>query len=224
MKSLASPTYTNMHRHMQITSMASFKASPPIQSVLSGDKVSITCIGGGPGSDVLGFLKFLLERGDSPNIKYFILDKEPAWGDTWSDLDDIVAGSLRLWTDFRPFDVTKPSTYANFKRVFKSDIFAMIYFLSEVFAHKDAVTKFLRACFDRMKPGALFIVIDFINTELRCLIDQCAEEAGLHKSEALQWRGTPLHNSSEQKSELKFYTDKFGIEPKIRSSVFFPAV
>jgi len=72
------------------------KRSPSIQEVLNRDKVSITCVGGGPGSDVLGFLKFFLERGDSPHIKYRILDKEPAWEETWSDLDDIVkAASVR---------------------------------------------------------------------------------------------------------------------------------
>ena len=194
------------------------KSSSSLQEVLSREKVSITCIGGGPGSDALGFLKFFLERGDSPHIKYFILDREPAWGDTWADLDDVVTGSLRFSIDYRNFDVTKPSTYASFQRVFESDIFTMIYFLSEVFVHKDAVTKFLRTCFAKMKLGAQFIVIDFKNTELQNWIDECAKDAGFES----EGRETKFFmDSCEQKSVLKKYADKFGTEPKITSHVFY---
>jgi hypothetical protein len=195
--------------------------STAVQQVLNRDKVSITCIGGGPGSDVLGFLKFLLERGDSPHITYFILDKEPAWGDTWSDLDDIVTGSLRPSRVFRNFDITKPTTYANFRRVFESDIFTMVYFLSEVFFNKPAVTRFLKTCFAQMKPGALLIVIDIRNPNVQSWIDQCAMEAGLQKSQRSSGETKFFMDSSEEKSELKFYTDKFGIGPKITSRVFY---
>ena len=194
------------------------KRSPSIQAVLNHNKISITCIGGGPGSDVLGFLKFFLERGDSPHIKYVIFDKEPAWGETWSDLDDIVAGNLRSSRDFRNFDITEPSTYASFQRVYKSDIFTMVYFLSEVFANKDAVTRFLRTCFAQMKPGAQLIVIDFRNAELQNWIDQCAKEAGLEGGGSETWF---FMDPSEQKSVLKKYADKWGIEPKIKSRVFY---
>jgi Putative SAM-dependent methyltransferase len=192
--------------------------SNALREVLGRDKVSITCIGGGPGSDVLGFLKFLLERGDSPHIKYFILDKEPAWAETWSDLDDIVTGDLRPSRQFQHFDVTDPSTYEKFNRVFESDIFTMIYFLSEVFAHKDAVTRFLQTCFARMRKGALLIVIDFKNADLQNWIDQCSKEAGL---EGGGKEAEFFMDSSEQKSALKKYAEKFDIEPKIKSQVFY---
>jgi hypothetical protein len=194
------------------------KRWPPLQEVLNRDKVSITCIGGGPGSDVLGFFKFVLERGGSPHIKYFILDSETAWADTWSDLDDVVTGSLRPSRSFQHFDVTDPTTYRKLNRPFESDIFTMIYFLSEVFVHKDAVKKFLDTCFARMKGGAQFIVIDFKSPALQNLIDQCAEAAGL---EGGGEETCFFMDSSEDKSELQFYTDKFGTLPKIKSQVFY---
>jgi len=128
-----------------------------------------------------------------------------------------VAGSLPLSKDFRPFDVTNPSTY-EFNRPFESDIFTMIYFLSEVFVHKDAVTRFLKTCFARMKKGALLIVIDFKHADVQSWIDTCAKQGGLEgsgKEEEL------VMDTSEQKSILKRYSDKFNIEPKIRSQVFY---
>ena len=49
-------------------------------------------------------------------------------------------------------------------------------------------------------------------------MDQCAKAAGLEGGGKEQ---EFIMDFSEQKSELKKYADKFGIEPKIRSQVFY---
>ena len=54
-------------------------ASNAIQNALKLDRVHISCIGGGPGSDVLRFLKFVLAQEKRPQLTYFIIDKETAW-------------------------------------------------------------------------------------------------------------------------------------------------
>src|SRR5580704_8032960 len=112
---------------------------PELREALKEDRVNISCIGGGPGSDVLGFLKFLLREKQKPQLTYFILDKEVAWGETWADLDAIVSDELKTSRNYFPFDVTEPKSYEDFSRVFKSQIFTMLYFLSEVFKFKDDV-------------------------------------------------------------------------------------
>jgi hypothetical protein len=94
----------------------------------------------------------------------------------------------------------------------------MIYFLSEVFAHREAVTRFLDTCFARMKPGAQLIVIDFKSPAVQDWIDQRAEAGGLEGGGGEE---KIFMDSSEQKSELKFYTDKFDITPKIKASMFY---
>ena len=169
---------------------------------------------------MLGFFKYFLEEDHGPHVKYFIMDKEPAWAETWSDLDDIITGDLRPSRNFVPFDIREPTTYEKFNRIFEADIFTMIHFLSEVFAHKDAVTRFLNTCFERMKKGTLFIVIDFKNADLQSLIDQCAKEAGLQISRNSE-ETTFFMDPSEDKAALQKYADRFGIQPKIKSQVFF---
>jgi hypothetical protein len=41
--------------------------------------VSITCIGGGPGSDFLGIIKYLEHVEKKPALKRILYDKENAW-------------------------------------------------------------------------------------------------------------------------------------------------
>jgi hypothetical protein len=111
--------------------------SPELRAALTKDRVDISCIGGGPGSDVLGFLKFLLSRTDKPQVTYFILDKEPAWGETWADLDAIASTELKTSRNYFPLDVTDAKSYEKLKRPFKSDVFTMLYFLSEIYKYKN---------------------------------------------------------------------------------------
>src|SRR5262245_57541363 len=113
------------------------------------------------GSDVLGFVKFLLSQEKKPQMTYFILDRETAWADTWADLDAIVSAEMKTSRIYCSIDVTDPKSYEKFTRPFKSDIFTMLYFLSEVYKYKMDAARFLERCFSRMKPNALLVVLDF---------------------------------------------------------------
>ncbi len=55
----------------------------------------VSCIGGGPGSDVVAILKYLDEHRKSKpveSVTCHLLDREQAWGDTWGE----IARSLKL--------------------------------------------------------------------------------------------------------------------------------
>lgn len=97
--------------------------SPEIRTVLKQDRVNISCVGGGPGSDVLGFLKYLLSQKAKPHLTYFILDKEVAWSDTWASLDETVSEELKTSRNFLSLDVTDAGTYERLLKAYKSDIF-----------------------------------------------------------------------------------------------------
>jgi hypothetical protein len=94
----------------------------------------------------------------------------------------------------------------------------MLYFLSEVFRHKEAVSEFLGVCFGRMKKGALLVVLDFHDTELESWIEECATDGGLTTLESVDdWRinMAPI----EEKNAIEKYSDKFG-QPKLQAKVF----
>jgi hypothetical protein len=192
--------------------------SPELCEALTKKRVDISCIGGGPGSDVLGFLKFLLSQNEKPQVTYFILDKEPAWGETWADLDAIVSEELKTSRNYFPLDVTEPESYEKLKRPFKSDIFTMLYFLSEIYKYRKKVTTFLEVFFERMKEGALLVVLDFHDTSLESWIDQCAEDGGLETLIAIDNHRINM-DPIEEKNALRKYINKFG-SPKLQAQVF----
>jgi hypothetical protein len=192
-------------------------SSLELKAALTGARVDISCIGGGPGSDVLGFLKFLLKQKKKPQITYFILDKEPAWGETWADLDANVSAELSTSRNYFPLDVTKSDSYTKYTRPFKSNIFTMLYFLSEIFKFKTEVTEFLKICFQRMPKGAMLVVLDFEDSRLMDWIDACAKAGGLEAIASQTTRMTM--DPIEEKGVLKKYIDKFGA-PKLQAQVF----
>ncbi len=81
--------------------------------LFDNDAVRVVCVGGGPGSDFLGILKYCVEYGKNPKLKCSLFDREIAWGETWEDVDDkiSVGDKLHTRTVYQPLDVQDPKTY-----------------------------------------------------------------------------------------------------------------
>lgn len=47
-----------------------------LRKCLDKSRVVLTCVGGGPGSDLLGVLKYLEENGKFPQLSCWLLDRE----------------------------------------------------------------------------------------------------------------------------------------------------
>jgi hypothetical protein len=147
-----------------------------LRAALGEDTVTVSCVGGGPGSDVLGLLKYFLANKKPQKIIFFILDKEAAWGETWADLDATVSQELKTSRTYLPIDVTNPSSYKNFVKPFRANVFTLIYFLSEIYKYKDSANVFLDTCFSLMNKGAIVVVLDFHDSGLEKWIDACAKK------------------------------------------------
>jgi hypothetical protein len=196
-----------------------FNWSPDLRKALDKELVYVTCVGGGPGSDVLGFVKFLLSMEDNrPKLTFYVLDKEGAWADTWGDLDAIVSEEITTSRNFLTIDVTKAETYEKHRKAFNSDVFTLIYFLSEIFKFKKEAAAFLEHCFAKMKKGALLLVLDFKDSRLQEWIDEIAEDEGLDCVDETEQR--VVIGSDEQKSVLEDYMEKFG-SPKLQGEIMY---
>ena len=59
-------------------------------NVFTSGNARISCVGGGPGSDIIAVLQYLIGHvTDSPpvdTVTCYLLDREQAWADTWADL------------------------------------------------------------------------------------------------------------------------------------------
>jgi hypothetical protein len=85
-------------------------SSTDLAAIFEREKVTVSCIGGGPGSDLVGILKYITEEGLVPFLKCYLSDKEKTWNESWSDVDEKIGLDLRVSTSFMPLDVEDPES------------------------------------------------------------------------------------------------------------------
>ena len=202
--------------------------NPEICKLFKQDSVKITCLGGGPGSDLLGILKHVetseenmkaAEQDFEPvHLKFYLYDGEPAWSDAWGDVDEKI--SRNISTYFQHFDVSKPKSYSGNSKYLSSDLFTMVYFVSEVYSCRTLAEPFFRNLFARAKPGALFLFVDNASAVFFDWFDSLYAGAGLDvlkKSDGVTL-GLP---GDEQKSDLKEHFYRISGFPKINGRVAY---
>ncbi|MCC5668744.1 hypothetical protein LC653_34065 [Nostoc sp. CHAB 5784] len=184
-------------------------------------KINIACIGGGPGSDFLGILKYLMSKGKTPSVKFQLCDKEKNWAESWSDVDDKVDPKFRISTSYLPLDVTKPDEWKPHTKYFTSDIFTMIYFMSEIFTLRDSADEYFTNLFSQAKPGALFLFVDNNHTSFYGWFDELAKAHNIKIKDSNQY--TMFLPSDEDKSDLGIYFQKFQSYsyPKIKANIAY---
>ncbi|SDA20626.1 hypothetical protein [Sphingomonas sp. NFR15] len=191
--------------------------------VFSAESARLSCVGGGPGSDVMGVLKYLSENKKEPvkKLTCYLLDGEQAWADTWTEIGDALQSPVSINVNFQPLDVTKPESWNSQKKFLLADLFTFSYFVSEVkaFDKGGVVGDFWDKIFTEASIGANFLYIDNGYKEFNEFFDSFWR--GRKDVECLyeddnQWT-TP--RGSEQSDELGEYKTKFGQSPKLKSMI-----
>lgn len=193
--------------------------------VFTTETVRISCIGGGPGSDIIAVLKYLEEQERREGVKKvicYLLDKEQAWADTWTELDDSFDVGVRLNANFQPLDVTDQGSWSFQRKFLQADVFTMSYFASEVqhLEEDGELANFWSLLFDEAKPGAFFLYIDNGHEVFNEYFDAQWEDKDLEPllaDDNARW--TPRY--SEQASDLGEYLDKFGQYPKLQARLTY---
>src|SRR5215471_8319274 len=76
-------------------------------SLFSSEEARISCIGGGPGSDIIAALKYLDGYKDTEPVERvtcYLVDGEQAWADTWTELSSSLSLRIGLNANFQPLD------------------------------------------------------------------------------------------------------------------------
>lgn len=186
--------------------------------IFNNQQVKVACIGGGPGSDFLGIIKYLIKNKKSPKISFQLCDREKTWAESWSDVDGKVDPGLRISTSYLPLDVTNPQDWTNYTKYFQSDLFTMIYFMSEVYAEREEADEYFSNLFSQAKSESLFLFVDNNKAEFYDWFDKLAENHNIKiidKDETIM--NVPF---DEQKSDLGIYLEKFDY-PKLRANVAY---
>jgi len=71
--------YVTCHSNLVYTRIP---RSSKLADLFNGGTVRVACLGGGPGSDFLGILKYCMECGKKPDLKCQLFDREIAWGES----------------------------------------------------------------------------------------------------------------------------------------------
>ncbi|MFZ6745214.1 hypothetical protein ACO0LC_18475 [Undibacterium sp. JH2W] len=190
-----------------------------------GEVLRVSCIGGGPGSDIIGILKYLADYSGAETITKvvcYLLDKEQAWADSWTELDSGLQLDIQLNVNFQKMDVTDPVSWSSQTKFLQADLFTLSYFVSEIKAldERGALDKFWQSLMSEAKPGALFLYDDNGHTDFTDYFDAKWKAAGFHCILATDnFAITP--QTDEQASSLNEYKSKFGDWPKLRSQLTF---
>jgi hypothetical protein len=196
------------------------RTSPQLAVLFDRPQLSISCIGGGTGSDFLGILKYIInDTKKTPQLRVNLFDKEPAWSECWNDVDEKLRSQLRISTSFVPFDVTDPKTWANYQKFLSSDLFTMIYFMSEINSLREEAEAFFTNLFENAKPGSLILYVDNNSPKFYGWLDSLV---ATHKWKVLKTgeQRLGMADLSEQKKDLGEYFTTFK-DPKIRANIAF---
>jgi hypothetical protein len=191
--------------------------SDDLGALFNREKVNVTCIGGGPGSDFLGILKYVLLNQKSPFLRCTLYDREVGWGDCWNDVDEKLDPQMRISTFCQPADVTDVASWSVNIKYLNSDLFTMLYFLSELDSKKSSAEPFFLNLFQQAQPGALLLYIDNNHSQFYNwydeLVTQFPIEILLSREGSMR-----INDFTEEKTDLAKYWDKFGF-PKLTADV-----
>ncbi len=198
------------------------KSCPELTNLMASDIVTMNCIGCGPGSDLLGVLKYLINHEKNPSLQCTLHDREETWKESWRVVEVKLKTQLRISTFSstfpQRFDVCDKATWGNYSEYLDSDIFTMIYFMSEVFKIKNQAEPFFQNFFAKAKIGSLFLYVDNNSPDFYNWFDRLAKENSLvtikSKSENIQI------SIDEQKIDLGSYCEKFS-PPKLKADIAY---
>ena len=205
--------YTTAHANIVFDAIIN---NDQLKEIFDQENIKIACVGGGPGSDLLGIYKYVLAIDNAPSMMFYLLDREDAWSESWSEVDLMTKSSLSSSTTFRHIDVCDKESWQVHKKFLNSDLFTFVYFFSEIFSSRKEATGFFQNLFKNAKKQARFLYIDFIDSDIDQWFDSLTAEAGLKTV----WAGSPtfqLSNDEDKEALGKYYT-KFD-NPKLKASL-----
>jgi hypothetical protein len=131
-----------------------------LSDVFDTDYIKVCCLGGGPGSELLGIMKYLERMRKSCGLNCVLADRVGEWADAWEDIHPCIRGHHNLTVTPRLIDVQNPATWRTNRQLHTANLYCMVYFASELFRFRDEVEPFFQHLFANVDPGTKFLYID----------------------------------------------------------------
>ncbi len=188
------------------------------QKRLISDRLQVTAVGGGPGSELIGLHNQItgLPEKQPDRVRFYVLDKEQGWLDAWTDIEDALETDLRLSSHIVNVNASDPSSWSRTRNYRRSSIFTLSYLVSELFADKANTEGFLEDLLDSMEPGSELIYIDNAHSTFRGWFDSILSRRRISPSVS---RDDVLFRVPhyDQIGVLQEYIDRFEHTPRINA-------
>jgi hypothetical protein len=191
-----------------------------LSELLAKPELYLACIGGGPGSDLLGAVKHLEKQKVKTRLTCEMFDRETAWGETWGHLSNQVDfDGVNLRSAFMTFDVTEVETWRKFSRFHGADLFTMVYFMSEVYHLRQRAEPFFANMMSKAKQGSFFLFVDNGSANGKPLFSEWFDELAAMNGISTLRQGDNerfVVSGDEEKTELEPYFSRFS-SPKLQT-------
>jgi len=192
---------------------------PDLSQLFEKDRLTASCIGGGPGSDFLGILKYMIRRSKGTALTCFLYDREVAWGESWGDIGAKLSDThFRIFPNFQRMDIAIPAEWQSLTKYLKSDLVTISYFMSEIIHEVDRCQRFLEHLFRNAQDGTLFLFLDNNLDDVFGWFDDLAKSNDVFH--LYEYEGEMIISSDEQKDDLEPYLSKFDY-PKLRANIAY---
>lgn len=186
--------------------------------IFNPGQLSVTSLGGGPGSELLGLLAYLSEPANGEqvtNVIYFVLDRELAWEHVAVAVADAANCGIAVEVRFIQWDVTD-SKSVNSISLKDDDLTIASYFISEICSIQpyDVVRNCLTSLFGTIRNGAFLIYNDSGSYPFYSYFNGRKNAAGYYveRKEFLEEMDSELPHLTGTMSE---YEDRFDRAPKL---------
>lgn len=185
--------------------------------IFDAGMVKVSCLGGGPGSDLLAIVKFMVEKNRSAKLECGIYDKEDRWCESWKSIchNIKIPEKMSISASFRLLDITTLSSWAKYSSLWDADLYIMSYFVSEVFSIEKHPETFFKNLFEKAKKGSYFLLIDNVSCVSYAWFDSQIESYNKSRGKGVLERiggsdsRTLIMAYNEQKTDLGFFYEKF---------------
>ena len=166
--------YVAAHANI-VYELLNLKNSQELARAFDGNIMRLSCLGGGPGSDIIGMLKYTESKNKLATLKFCVYDREVRWRDSLSSACNHLT-SFPILPTFKILDVTNVETWTKYPELLDSDLFTMSYFMSEIYSRHNEANTFFKILFEQAKLGSFFFFVDNILIPTHKWFDDLVEE------------------------------------------------
>lgn len=131
-----------------------------LEEMRSREHLRVCCVGGGPGTELIGLSKYLNPASAPPRITATILDKCAGWSETWQAIRRRLPESPYIDTTYLQRDFEDQSGRCQGNEAIHADLYTLSYCLAEFRDRHQFSEEYFEALFQSALPGSYILFLD----------------------------------------------------------------